>query len=222
MATISKENYLKAIYKLAKGNGKVVSSSELATELDVSKAAISEMAKKLALQGYINYQRYKGIKILSKGKKVALDVIRKHRLWELFLVNTLGLSWEEVHSEAENLEHSTTQFLIDKIDEHLDFPMFDPHGEPIPNKNGNYRSIINDFAMKECEVGKVYKISRVNDRNKELIKYLTQINIKLNKKIKIVDKLRFDNSIIIEVGKSSHSLSEKLVENIFLTKVKGK
>ncbi|MCP5063751.1 MAG: metal-dependent transcriptional regulator [Ignavibacteriae bacterium] len=221
MATISKENYLKAIYKLAEGNGKLVTSSELAIELDVSKAAISEMAKKLAVLGYINYQRYKGIKILLKGKKLALDIIRKHRLWELFLVNTLGLSWEEVHCEAEKLEHSTSQFLIDKIDEHLEFPQLDPHGEPIPSKNGNYRSVINDIPMQECEVGNVYRVARVNDRNKDLIKYLSQINIKLNKEIKILNKLEFDGSVIIEVGGISHSLSEKLVDNIFLTKVKG-
>lgn len=221
MATISKENYLKSIYYLAKGNGKLVTSSELANELNVTKAAISEMAKKLSQQGYINYQRYKGIKILSKGKKIALDIIRKHRLWELFLVNTLGLSWEEVHCEAEKLEHSTTQFLIDKIDEHLKFPVLDPHGEPIPNKNGNYRSVLNDFPMKDCEIGNAYRVSRVKDKNKELIKYLSQINIKLNKKIRIINKLEFDKSIIIEVGKVSHSLSDKLVNHIFLTKIKG-
>ncbi len=219
--TISKENYLKSIYTLAKGNGNFVSLTELSKELNVSKSAVTEMSKKLFLQGCIKYVKYKGIKILPKGKKIALKVIRKHRLWELFLLETLGLSWDEVHSEAEKLEHSSSDFLIDKIDEHLKYPKIDPHGEPIPDKNGNYRLEIKDFPMSNCEIGKQYKITRVNDRKEDLIRYLSQINIQLNKKIKIIDKLKFDNSIIIDIDGNIHSLSNKLVSNIYLSKLKG-
>jgi DtxR family Mn-dependent transcriptional regulator len=219
--TISKENYLKLIYILAKGNGNFVSLTELSKELNVTKSAVTEMSKKLYSQGCIKYVRYKGIKILPKGKKVALKVIRNHRLWELFLVETLGLSWDEVHLEAEKLEHFSSDFLIDKIDKHLKYPKLDPHGEPIPSKDGSYRLEIKDIPMAECEIGKQYKISRVNDREKELIKYLSQINIKLNKKIKIIDKLKFDNSIIIDIDGKLHSLSSKLVNNIYMTKIKG-
>jgi DtxR family transcriptional regulator, Mn-dependent transcriptional regulator len=218
-ATISKENYLKAIYGIAKKNGSMVSTSTLAKELGVSSAAISEMANKLSKQGYVEYKKYKGINILAKGKKIAVNVLRKHRLWELFLIETLGLNWGEVHAEAEKLEHSTTNFLIDKIDEYLNYPDTDPHGAPIPSKDGNYRYESNDFPMNECEIGKNYKISRVNDRNLDLIKYLSQINISLNKKIKIKDKLTFDDSIIIEIDNESHSLSEKVVNNIFISEL---
>jgi len=116
MATISKENYLKAIYGLANKNGEVVPTSALSKELDVSNAAISEMANKLSKLDFVEYKKYKGVKILAKGKKIATNVLRKHRLWELFLMETLGLDWGEVHYEAEKLEHSTSNCLIDKID----------------------------------------------------------------------------------------------------------
>lgn len=221
MATISKENYLKAIYGLAKTSGTIVPSSILAKELGVTNAAISEMAKKLDKNGYIEYKKYKGIKILSKGRKLAVNVLRKHRLWELFLIKTLGLDWGEVHLEAENLEHSTTDALIDRIDEFLNYPTSDPHGAPIPSKDGIYRSETNDIPMYQCSVGKIYSVSRVNDRNIELIKYLSQIKMSLLKKIKVIDKLSFDNSVIIEIDGVRHSLSEKLVTNIYISEVEG-
>ena len=221
MATISKENYLKAIYGLAKTNGNIVSASALARELSVTNAAITEMANKLSKQGLIEYKKYRGIRILSKGKKIAIGVLRKHRLWELFLIETLGLNWSEVHNEAEKLEHSTSDFLIDRIDEYLNYPILDPHGSPIPNKEGVYRYEAESIAMHNCEIGKKYTVVKVNDRNPELIKYLSQINISLNKEIKISDKLLFDGSIIIEVDGNNHSLSEKLINNIFLSEIKS-
>ncbi len=221
MITISKENYLKSIYTLAKGNGNFVSLTELSKELNVTKSAVTEMSKKLYEQGCVKYVRYKGIKILPKGKKIALKVIRKHRLWELFLVETLNLSWDKVHLEAEKLEHFTSDFLIDTIDEYLKYPKLDPHGEPIPCKDGSYRYKINDIPMSECILGKTYNVTRVNDREEELVRYLSKIDIQLNREIKIIEKLKFDNSVIIEVNGVTHSLSSKLVDNIFLTKANG-
>lgn len=221
MATISKENYLKAIYTLGEGNSKLVSSTNLAKELDVSKAAISEMASRLAGQGFIDYKKYKGIKILAKGKKLAISVIRKHRLWELFLVDSLGLSWDEVHNEAEKLEHCTTDFLIDKIDEHLKFPKTDPHGDPIPNKNGDFRTVWNDMSMKECVENKSYSIVRVNDRSDDFMKYLSKIKFLLNKEFIVIEKLAFDGSLKIEIDKIKHMLSEKIIENIFVREIKN-
>jgi DtxR family Mn-dependent transcriptional regulator len=217
MANISKENYLKAIYSLSKKNEGYISSSEIAKELCVTNAAISEMANRLAKAGYIEYKKYKGIKILAAGEKLAISVLRKHRLWELFLIETLDLSWGDVHLEAEKLEHITSNFLIDKIDEFLKYPKLDPHGAPIPNKDGKYRLNSNDIALQDCEIGKTYKISRVNDKNTELINYLTKLELFLNKKIKIIDKLGFDGSVIIELDNQTHSLSEKLVKNIYIT-----
>ena len=221
MATISKENYLKAIYGLAKSGGNIVSASSLAKELSVTNAAVTEMANKLSKQGLIEYKKYKGIKILTKGKKLAIGVLRKHRLWELFLIDTLGLNWSEVHNEAEKLEHSTTDFLIDKIDEYLNYPKSDPHGSPIPNKEGMYRSEVENMPMTDCKIGQDYKVVKVNDKNPKITEYLSQINISLNKKIRISDKLEFDGSIIIKVDGEKYSLSEKLVSNIFLIELES-
>jgi DtxR family Mn-dependent transcriptional regulator len=218
MPTISKENYLKTIYLLsAELDGKPVTTNKLAEELNVSSAAISEMVKKLSYTGMVNYEKYKGIKTTPKGAKTALNVIRRHRLWELFLIDVLNLSWHEVHSEAELLEHYTSEYLINQIDEYLNFPTVDPHGQPIPDKHGIMRDEPMDFLMSECEIGKVYRISRVNDGNNELIKYLSKLEIKLNMLIKIEEKLSFDGSVIISADGNSHSLSEKLISNIYVT-----
>lgn len=221
MATISKENYLKAIYGLAKINGNIVSASSLAKELNVTNAAVTEMANRLSKQGLIDYKKYKGIKILSKGKKIAVGVLRKHRLWELFLIDTLGLNWSEVHDEAEKLEHSTTDFLIDKIDEYLNYPKSDPHGSPIPDRDGIYRTEVDYISMTNCKIGNKYIVVKVNDKNPQLTEYLSKINISLNKEIKISEKLEFDGSIIIEVDGEQHSFSEKLVSNIYLSEFKS-
>lgn len=219
MATISKENYLKAIYKLSNNNGKSISSSELAKELNVTSAAVTEMANKLSKQEFISYEKYKGIKILSKGKKLALNIIRKHRLWELFLIQVLKLDWSQVHIEAEKLEHCSTDLLTDRIDEYLKFPEIDPHGEPIPNSRGLYRSKPKDIEMSKCEIGVSYLIARVSDKSSDLIDYLTKINVTLKKNINIIDKLSFDGSIIIEVDGIRHSLSSTIVNSIFLIEV---
>ncbi len=131
----------------------------------------------------------------------------------------LGIDWSRVHIEAEHLEHSSSDFLIEKIDEYLNFPNLDPHGEPIPNSNGLYRSKSKDIKMEKCVTGEKYLIARVNDKSSELINYLSKINISLNKEIKIIDKLDFDGSVIIEIDKTQHSLSSTIVDSIYLTKV---
>ena len=132
MPTISKEDYLKVILKNEMSSDDSTSTTFLAKEMNVTKAAVTDMSKKMAEQGLISYIPYKGVKLRSKGRNIALNIIRRHRLWELFLIKSLGLSWGEVHQEAEMLEHSTSDYLIDIIDEKLGFPKFDPHGEPIP------------------------------------------------------------------------------------------
>lgn len=220
MPTISKENYLKAVYNKSKEDGSGATTSALAENLEISNAAISDMARKLSDEGLINYAKYKGMELTGEGKKIALKVIRRHRLWELFLIQVLGLSWSEVHDEAENLEHSTSDHLIDKIDEYLGFPKFDPHGDPIPQKNGLLPSAPEVVELAKASIGKKYKVGRVNDKNNDLIKYLTKIGISLSKEIEIVEKLSFDNSVIIQVDSERHSLSEFAASNVFLVKVK--
>ena len=217
MLTASKENYLKAIYKHRKGKNKLVSASCIADELQISNAAISDMAKRLSDEGLLDYKKYKGLQLTDEGEKLALKVIRRHRLWEYFLIKVLDLSWAEVHDEAENLEHSTSEFLIDKMDEFLGFPKFDPHGSPIPDKDGKLPESPVLLKMQICETGTVYKIARVQDGNAQLMNYLTRIGINLNTKIKIVEKFSFDNSISIEMEDGIFLLSEKVAESVWVT-----
>lgn len=219
MPTISKENYLKAVYTRINEVEGGATTSALAEKLEISNAAISDMAKKLADEGLITYTKYKGMQLTKKGEKIALRVIRRHRLWELFMIKALGLSWSEVHDEAENLEHSTSDFLIDKIDDYLGHPKFDPHGDPIPQKNGSIPKTPEVIELKEAEVGGKYKVGRVSDKNSDLIIYLTKIGISLSKEIEIMEKLAFDKSVIVKIDSSQHSLSEVVSSNIFLEKV---
>ncbi|MEN8194662.1 MAG: metal-dependent transcriptional regulator, partial [Bacteroidota bacterium] len=145
MPSISKENYLKAVYQLCQNSANSVSTLALAQKLNITNAATSDMAKGLLKQGFVNYKKYKGVSLTSKGKEIAVGILRRHRLWELFLMQSLELGWEEVHNEAENLEHQTSDFLIDKIDDYLGNPQFDPHGEPIPQKNGSIPRMVDQI-----------------------------------------------------------------------------
>ncbi len=219
MPSISKEDYLKSVYKFQNKNGDSVSTADIAADLDVSNAATSDMAKKLAAQGFVTHERYKGLKLTAKGEKVALNILRRHRLWELFLIKVLGLSWSEVHREAENLEHNTSDFLIDKIDELLNFPEFDPHGSPIPKKNGEVPKLPDMIQLSKALEGKRYQIKNVHDESEDLINYLTKLNLTLNKKVKIIEKLNFDNSMIIENDGINITISEKISKSVFVTKI---
>ena len=219
MPTISKENYLKAIYALSMENGNNVSTARIAQRLEITNAATSEMARKLAKKEYLTYQRYKGVELTQKGKKIALQIIRRHRLWEVFLINELGLDWGEVHDEAERLEHNTSDFLIDKIEEHLGFPEFDPHGHPIPNKKGNIPEMPNLDQLSNCEVNKKYQMFRVDDEDNKMIEYLSKLGLVLYKKFKVVEILPFDNSVVIEMDGKEFSVSEKVAEKVSVVKI---
>jgi DtxR family Mn-dependent transcriptional regulator len=216
MSTISKENYLKTLYSHDKGVNSTVTTSQIAAKLNVTNAATSEMAKKLSIEGLVKYQRYKGIQLTSEGEKIALNVLRRHRLWELFLIKVLDLTWDEVHDEAELLEHQTSERLIDKIDEYLNYPTLDPHGSPIPKKNGDLPDMPEIFSLLNVQEGETYIVARVSDRNSELIKYLSKIGLTLNTKIKISEVLTFDSSVVIELNKKLITISEKTARSVFL------
>ncbi len=218
MPSISKENYLKTVFIRNQSEKKPVSTTEIASRLEISNAATSEMARKLAESGLIKYEKYKGLQLTKKGEKIAIDVIRRHRLWELFLVKVLNLNWAEVHDEAEKLEHISSEKLIDKIDEFLNYPDFDPHGEPIPRKNGKLPVIPETKKLSEAEIGKKYQIAKVDDSSNELMNYLMKIGVKLNETVQVLEKLSFDNSLVIELNGQRINLSEKVTESIFVIK----
>jgi DtxR family Mn-dependent transcriptional regulator len=217
MSTISKENYLKAIYHISVLEGSTVPTSRVAEKLEISNAATSEMAKKLAEMGLISYTKYKGVELTGEGEKIALGIIRRHRLWELFLIEVLGLSWSEVHDEAERLEHHSSELLVDKIDEYLKYPEFDPHGDPIPQRNGILPNMPDLISLDEAPVGKCYKIIRVDDGSSELMKYFTQIGLLLHKKIRILRRLEYDDSVMVSIDAKEFTLSKKISNNIFVT-----
>ena len=203
MPTISKEDYLKSIYTLNSQADRAVSTSNLAAKLELSNAAISDMSKKLSELGLISYEKYKGVELTKEGEIIALNILRRHRLWELFMIKVLNLSWDEVHDEAEKLEHHTSEFLIDKIDEYLGFPEFDPHGAPIPRKNGDLPKMPELISLSECEIEKKYQVLRVVDSPSELVSYLGRIGLNINSEIILLDNI-------------NHSLSEKVVDKIFV------
>lgn len=214
--TISLENYLKSIYLLS-ANNQPASGRALAEKLSVTSAAVTDMTRKLAQKGLVNYSRYQGISLTEKGISMALSVLRKHRLWELFLVNTLGLSWDEVHREAENLEHISSDFLIDKIDKHLGYPKFDPHGAPIPDKSGNLTQRPACKSLQDAEPGISYHISMVDDTNYDFLTFITKKGISLGDMLVVQEVLAFDGTVVIYCNNHSFSLSRESAGRVFVT-----
>ncbi len=219
MATASREDYIKAIYSKSGDSGVPVTTSYIAEKLSVSQAAISDMLKKLNSEGMVEYKKYKGVVLTTKGKLAALRVLRRHRLWELFLMEVLGMDWDEVHIEAEKLEHETSDSLIDKIEAYLNYPKLDPHGAPIPNKDGVMPKIEDSIPLTQVSSGEDYEVLRVNDNNSELVKYLASIGLVLNSKFKVNEKRQFDNSVSIQINNSDVSLSSTICANVFVKKI---
>ncbi len=217
MKNISKEDYLSAIYKLRDETGEI-KPNLIAENLEISPAAVTDMLKKLASDGFVQYKKYKGIKLTPKGEKYAVNMIRKHRLWETFLFQTLGMPWEKIHDEAEKLEHSTSDELVDKLEEFLNFPESDPHGYPIPDKFGKIPKQKNVIALSDLNKNDKGKISRISDFKSELLVYTKNQGLNIGEKIFIKDKLEFDGSVMIIINKKEISLSKKIASNIFIEK----
>tara|TARA_B100000902_G_scaffold398469_1_gene465345 strand:+ start:972 stop:1625 length:654 start_codon:yes stop_codon:yes gene_type:complete len=213
--TLAEENYLKAILSISLNQNGMISTNAIAKEIGTSAASVSDMLKKLQEKKLIKYEKYKGVILSSKGKKIAINILRKHRLWETFLVNKLEFGWSEVHDVAEQLEHIKSEDLIDKLDAFLEFPQFDPHGEPIPKKDGKIPTI-DTIALNELKVGTEGKIMGVTIDDKLFLDYLTQLNISIGTKIKIIEKISFDRSISIEINNSNHHISNDVAKYLLI------
>jgi DtxR family Mn-dependent transcriptional regulator len=214
MASEQIENYLKNIYKLQSSDGKVTTSS-LSKNLNISAASVSEMIKKLAEDGTLTHTPYKGFELTEIGKKQALHIIRKHRLWEMFLVDVLKFKWDEIDQEAEKFEHIMSPKMEDKIDEVLGFPTVDPHGDPIPAKDG---TILNPatIPLSKIATGTSVRVLRVSDADSDLLQYVSSIGICLNKEITIKQKLKFDSSLMIGIDTREVNISSVIAESIFV------
>jgi DtxR family Mn-dependent transcriptional regulator len=217
MPNISTEDYIKAIYKL-EGKGEKATTSALAGQLNVADASITDMIRKLSDRGLLHYEKYQGVELTTKGKKMALSILRRHRLWEMYLVKFLGYSWDKVHDEAERLEHITSEELEHRLDKALGFPTIDPHGDPIPTKDGVVLGK-DDGRLSECEVGDVVEISRVSDDNSEILSHASQIGLALNSKLTIKEKKSFDGSLRVKIGSKHHFISKEVAQAIFVQPV---
>lgn len=211
----SEENYIKAIYRLQRQDG-TVTTNELANELKTRPASVTDMMKKLKVKKLIHYQPYQGFRLTVDGSKVALGIIRRHRLWEFFLAEKLKFTWDEVHEVAEDLEHVSSKKLIDKLDEYLGFPRVDPHGDPIPDANGKIE-ITKRIRLTELPLNQLATVSNVKDQTSGILELLEHKKITIGTRLEIKRKFSFDESIEIKTGRLPvFTISKQLAENIFV------
>lgn len=214
--SVSEENYIKSIFHLQDANTGV-SATMLAASVNTKAASVTDMLKKLHAKKVINYKPYKSFTLTDIGNKIALDIIRKHRLWEYFLVNKLNFKWDEVHPIAEELEHINSSALIQKLDEYLEHPCFDPHGDPIPDRNGKIRTI-KQFNLTNVAVKKMITVSSVKDQSVQMMDILKHYHINIGTKLKVSRKFEFDGSVEIKIEKLPAAvISEQVAKNIFCT-----
>ncbi len=216
MLSNTEENYLKAIYHLSESGSKAVLTNEIAESISTKAASVTDMIKKLSAKNLISYEKYYGVKLTGHGKTEALLIIRKHRLWETFLVQKLDFTWDEVHEVAEQLEHIQSKLLIEKLDAYLGYPKMDPHGEPIPDNNGKFK-IQPQTSLDQLQVGYNGIILAVKDADPNLLKYLDKIGATPGKKIKLIGKEDYDESLEIEINRQRTTISKDVSKNILVT-----
>lgn len=217
MLSYTEENYLKAIYTLSEGGLKAVLTNEIADSLKTKAASVTDMIKKLSNKNLISYEKYYGARITRHGKAHALTIIRKHRLWETFLVEKLHFTWDEVHDVAEQLEHIQSPLLIEKLDEFLGYPTADPHGHPIPDKDGKVQSL-KLIPLLESPLNKKAVVRSVKDGSPSFLQYLSKIGIYIGAKVVILDKIAFDSSLEVQIdNKARVFISREAAENLLIT-----
>ncbi len=211
----AEENYLKAILKLSGSPDGTVSTNAIAAQLDTSAASVTDMLKKLSDKELITYQRYKGASLTDDGQRIATTLVRKHRLWEVFLVQSLGMTWDEVHEIAEELEHIQSDRLIDRLDHFLGHPKFDPHGDPIPNAQGKY-TLRAQVPLSELKPGQEGIVIGVREDETSFLKHLNEKGLTLGKTIKVITNDDYDNTLSLQVEGHELNLSGKVARNIMI------
>ncbi len=215
MITLTEENYIKAIYHLGKYGINNVSTNAIAKEMETKASSVTDMVKKLSDKGYADYKKYKGVTLTDKGKEIAVNIVRKHRLWEVFLVEKLNFSWDEVHEVAEQLEHIKSKKLISQLDAFLEFPTHDPHGDPIPDKTGKINKI-DKILLSEAKIGNDCICVGVQDSTSNFLKYLDKNKIALGSALKVCHREPFDNSITIKIEGKELIVSNMIANNLFV------
>ena len=215
MNTLAEENYLKAIFKLSGKQKVAVSTNAIADELETKASSVTDMIKKLTDKKLVNYQKYKGTSLTKKGHEIAVHVVRKHRLWEVFWLKKLNFQWDEVHDVAEQLEHIKSPKLVEHLDAYLGFPQYDPHGDPIPNKSGEFPKSFS-APLIDLATGKKGQVVGVSQDNPAFLQYLDKLDIQLGTKIQVIEKVEFDQSLEVKInGKATH-ISSEVAKNILI------
>jgi DtxR family Mn-dependent transcriptional regulator len=215
MITLSEENYLKAIYHLERQEGTAVSTNAVAEKIQTKASSVTDMIKKLSDKNLVNYKKYQGVSLTKTGTITAINIVRKHRLWEVFLVDKLNFTWDEVHDVAEQLEHIKSPKLIDELDAFLQFPTHDPHGDPIPDKDGNILKL-DKVILSKVGINNSCICVGVNDSSTEFLKYLDKHQISLGSQIKVLAKEPFDESMTILINKEELNISKTVSNNLFV------
>lgn len=213
--TISEENYLKVIYHLSLVSPKGVNTNAIAGMLDTKASSVTDMLKKLADKDLVAYKKYQGASLTEKGTLTAKMIVRKHRLWEVFLVDKLNFSWDEVHEIAEELEHIKSEKLINKLDTFLNFPAFDPHGDPIPNANGEIKKLDKQL-LSDVELNVSFKCVGVKDSSPEFLQYLDKQQIALGSTFNVLERESFDDTLLVEINNNTITISNKIASNLYV------
>lgn len=212
----TEENYIKAIFHLGEDGDESISTNNIAKTVNATAASVTDMIKKLKQKKLITYEKYHGVRLTREGEKIAKGVVRKHRLWEVFLVEKLGYSWDKIHDIAEQLEHIHSAELIDKLDKFLGFPKVDPHGDPIPDASGNIQQL-RQVLLSKMKKGEKGKVVGVKDSSSKFLQYLDAQQIHLGSEIEVTEIIEFDGSLSIQLDKKKKAtISKMAAQNIFV------
>ncbi|MFK7953071.1 MAG: metal-dependent transcriptional regulator [Ekhidna sp.] len=219
--SFTEENYLKAIYHLSQGGEESVNTNSLSESMSTTPASVNDMVKRLSSKKLVSHKKYKGATLLPTGKMTALKVIRKHRLWEVFLVDKLDFKWDEVHEIAEQLEHIKSPILIEKLDAFLGHPTMDPHGDPIPDENGIMKETTR-APIDQIAVGCKGIIVAVNSDDTLLLQHLDQIGIELGSRVELLTRMEFDGSVTVKIeNQKDQFFSKHVAENLMVTLIEN-
>lgn len=216
MLSFTEENYIKAIYHLSANNHNTVSTNAIAESIQASAASVTDMLKKLKSKKLVVYEKYQGVTLTKAGLQIAKQLVRHHRLWEVFLFEKLSFSWDEVHDMAEQLEHIKSEELINRLDKFLNYPKYDPHGDPIPDQQGNIRQV-EQKTLAAAKVGDVKKVVGVKDSSAKFLQYLDSVKISLGTELEVLQILDFDNSLVLKLkNKTKIGVSQQVVKNLLV------
>ncbi|MDQ7948652.1 MAG: metal-dependent transcriptional regulator [Pedobacter sp.] len=216
MQSFTEENYLKIIYHLSELSNPVQTNA-IAERIQTKAASVTDMLKKLSEKGLVDYVKYQGVTLTAKGKLTAINIVRKHRLWEVFLTQKLNFKWDEVHDVAEELEHITSDLLVERLDEFLEFPKVDPHGDPIPDRDGNFASL-SFVKLSKLKINEGGAITGVSEHSSPFLKHLEKLGLTLGKKIVVTEIIDFDGSVELKVDQHKINISREVAKHILISK----